>query len=219
MKLHERIKASIIMGQREGFFKELAFSKLEKYDQKKLECSDLERSNWLSEVTRVYRRLGGRLEETPINYGNWDISTRKLIIELDEERHFNRYRLLSLSSVIYADYRGFSISDYSRFCVDREPECLGAAKYGGYWKNQSSEKMFPKSNSYGDLTGNGSSRWRQRAYYDFLRDVTSLVTDIPLVRVSIYDKFRNQTLNDILKNRDKNSLSDFICELEKNWCE
>ena len=45
------------------------------------------------EIERIYKELGGTQEEPPLKFGAWDISTPKFIMELDEENHFNRYRL------------------------------------------------------------------------------------------------------------------------------
>ena len=49
-------------------------------------------------IQECYRKLGGQLEVPPLRFGSWDICAEKFIIELDEERHFNRYRLITLMS-------------------------------------------------------------------------------------------------------------------------
>ena len=41
-----------------------------------------------NEVERIYKELGGTLDDFPINFRSWDISTPEFIIELDEENHF-----------------------------------------------------------------------------------------------------------------------------------
>ena len=50
--------------------------------------------------------------------------------------------------------------------------------------------------------GNGSSRWKQRAFYDFLKDVASLVEGKPLIRISIYEtvcvKSEDRCVGDLL---------------------
>lgn len=38
-----------------------------------------------------------------------------------------------------------------------------------------------------DLTGNGASRWKQRAFYDFVKDLSPLVIGSNVVRVAIWD--------------------------------
>ena len=69
------------------------------------------------EVERMYKELGGTQEETPLKFGAWDISTPKFIMELDEENHFNRYRLQTLNSNIYQSIKGFLLDAYKQFCV------------------------------------------------------------------------------------------------------
>lgn len=42
----------------------------------------------------------------------------------------------------------------------------------------------------GELTGNGAPRWKQRAFYDFVKDLTPLLLDILVVRISIWDSLK-----------------------------
>lgn len=140
----------------------------------KLSIFEIEYSGLINEVERVYSALGGTSEQIPINYGPWDISLKDFCIELDEERHFNRYRLETLASSIYNDFPFFSVSNYKTYCLTKEEQCLRAASWGNNWKTNSSDKNFVISGDYGDLSENGSSRWRQRAFYDFLNSATLL---------------------------------------------
>jgi len=202
------------MGQRQDFFKEAVYRNYRPFKHDKLSASDLERTGLLPVVTDIYQSLGGQYDKPPLNYGPWDIPTSDFIIELDEERHFNRYRMETLSSDFYTTHNPFPLSNYREYCKGMEQHCLSAAKWGKNWKNDSTEKMFPQSNADGDLSGNGSSRWRQRAFYDFLKDITSGAKGIPVIRVSIYDRFRHNTINEILKKKDLRMISDFINELK-----
>ena len=203
------------MGQRQNKLKELVLKKFVAFKHDKLTIKELENSNFVQAVSEKYKKLGGQLHTLPINYGSWDIATKDFIIELDEERHFNRYRLETLSSSFYNICTNFSIIDYRKFCIDYENSCLRTAAWGKNWNNDSTEKMFLISNTNGDLSGNGSSRWRQRAYYDFVKDITSYIKGIPVLRVSIYDKFRGNTINSILKNNDNKTITDFINNIRK----
>ena len=103
-----------------------------------------------SEVKSMYKELGGTQEDPPLTFGPWDISTPKFIIELDEENHFNRYRYKTLNSAIYQEINGFRLDEYMRFCKLYESGCR---KHGGFWKNNSSEKLFVKSDDNGCLDG------------------------------------------------------------------
>jgi len=81
------------------------------------------------EVERMYKELGGTQEEPPLKFGAWDISTPKFIMELDEENHFNRYRLQTLNSNIYQSIKGFPLEAYKQYCKQYESRCR---KFGGY---------------------------------------------------------------------------------------
>lgn len=171
-------------------------------------------SEFYSEVESVYKELGGILGEPPLTFGSWDISTPEFILELDEENHFNRYRLQTLNSNIYQMINGFRLDEYMRFCTLYESGCR---KHGGFWKNNSSEKLFVKSDDNGCLDGAGSSRWRQRAFYDFLRDVTGLIKEIPVIRLSIYQTFKGRKVYDIIESKDKAMILDLVRTTVKEW--
>ena len=138
------------------------------------------------ELLSVYRKLGGVNEECHFG-GRWDIVTDEYIIELDEELHFNDYRLTTLNSSLYNSLEKFPLKQYRVYCKKYKNSCLRAGAHLGKWTNPSSERMFGPAQQEGDLTGNGSPRWKQRAFYDFLKDISHMVTNIPVVRLSIYD--------------------------------
>ena len=146
----------------------------------------------LNELKSVYKALGGLLDEVPVRFGAWDIVTPDFIIELDEEQHFNRYRMQTLDASLYHDYRWFDVSKYKAYCTVMEDNCLKKAKRGGYWKNDSTTKQFGVASNNGDLTGNGSPRWKQRAFYDYCRDLVGKVYNLPVYRFSIYDEINNK---------------------------
>ena len=171
-------------------------------------------SEFYSEVESMYKELGGILGEPPLTFGSWDISTPEFILELDEENHFNRYILQTLNSNIYQMINGFRLDEYMRFCTLYESGCR---KHGGFWKNNSSEKLFVKSDDNGYLDGAGSSRWRQRAFYDFLRDVTGLIMEIPVIRLSIYQTFKGRKVYDIIESKDKAMILDLVRTTVKEW--
>jgi hypothetical protein len=52
-----------------------------------------------AELHALYRRLGGLLATPTWRPGGWDlVFGGSLVVELDEELHFNRYRALTLNS-------------------------------------------------------------------------------------------------------------------------
>src|SRR5437867_1256328 len=96
---------------------------------------DIVSAGYAEEAMRVYQALGGILNRFPDNVGPWDVVLNGVVIELDEERHFNRYRRATLDSSIYDEALGFDCSDYIRYCEQNEQQCLKAASHGGYWTN------------------------------------------------------------------------------------
>jgi len=139
------------------------------------------------ELMSVYKALGGRLDDIPIRFGAWDIVTDGFIIELDEEQHFNRYRAQTLKSSLYEKWPYFDVESYKNYCIKFEDICLKKAKRGGYWSNSSTENQFGPAGDNGTFSGNGSPRWKQRAFYDYCRDLYSCVSRMPVYRFSIYD--------------------------------
>lgn len=140
------------------------------------------------EIDSVYKQLGGIQKEPPINFGPWDIYTENFIIELDEQLHFNKYRYATLKSMLYNNLKDFPIAAYKKYCTDYQNDCFKAGSYGGKWTNNSCEKQFGKANALGNLDGNGAPRWKQRAYYDFLKDYYCYANNIKLLRISIWDR-------------------------------
>lgn len=142
------------------------------------------------EIMRRYQKLGGVPPEYPPGIGAYDISTEGFDIELDEYLHFNRYRQITLESTIYDKLPKFPMTLYYEWCrleCEAERKCLRAGSYGKKWRTNSSDRQFGVSNVPGGLSGNGSSRWKQRAFNDYRKDVLQLLNGHPLVRISIYD--------------------------------
>jgi hypothetical protein len=74
-------------------------------------------------------------------------------------------------------------------CAAQEANCLKHGCGQQRWMNASTERHFGPSAARGELDGGGSSRWKQRALYDLMKDLTQLDPDYPrLARLSIYDE-------------------------------
>ena len=201
--------------KKENILKQVVLQEYGEKKHSKLTKSQLSLSPELySEVKSMYKELGGTQEDPPLTFGPWDISTPEFIIELDEENHFNRYRLQTLNSNIYQSIKGFPLEAYKQFCKQYESRCR---KFGGYWKSDSSENLFMKSNDNGCLNGAGSSRWKQRAFYDFLRDITGVISGIPVIRLSIYQTFKCKKVQDIIESKDKAMILDLVRTTLDEW--
>jgi hypothetical protein len=159
-------------------------------------------SPYYNELLKVYKQLGGILDEIPNQYTRFDVITTEGIIELDEERHFNQYRNTTLNSMIYQNLNNFETEEYKSLCQTKETACLNASNYGRYWTTPSSEKQFGISNLEGNLMVPGSARWKQRAFYDFMKDSLNLIfPEIALVRISIYETIEGKTIHEILNKK------------------
>jgi len=184
-----------------------------------LKRQDIEAADLGSKVQRVYERLGGVLDVFPLNVGRWDLRVGAVAIELDEERHFNRYRLDTLTSSVYSEFPKFPLSAYRSYCVRREAQCLAAAKHGGYWSNPSCIRQFGPKSSEGDLRPPGSPRWKQRAFYDFLKDLSPIICAAPLARVSVWDDVLvngvNAQVNQVLLSRSLDAVSGLVTLIEQ----
>ncbi len=176
---------------------------------------DLLNPAYHDEIRRVYERLGGKSfdslvsDEIHINLGNgrWDVEFDQVAVELDEERHFNKYRLITLDSNIYRRFKQFPLDDYRQYCDTHADECKKAASFGKNWTTTNSERQFPSLPLLRDNPNamvNDAPRWKQRAFYDWLKDLTPLVVPIRLARIAIWDlvdvKEKKPTVDEILSD-------------------
>lgn len=173
----------------------------------RLSETELMVSCYYDEIMYVYRKLGGLLPKAPVNVGAYDVDTPNFIIELDEENHFNRYRLSTLDSRIYAGNNNLCVTSYRNFCNGFENKCL---TYGKYAKNNSTEKQFGASQVDGEFSLVSRTRWKQRAFYDFIKDITSVITGVPVVRISIYENYKGYTVEELLNSRNEKLLIEFV---------
>jgi hypothetical protein len=153
-------------------------------------------------VDAVYRALGGIQPVWTARPGAWDLVFDGVAVELDEQLHFNRYRATSLDSAMYAQFPRFPLMSYRAQCRSFENACLKAGGYGGKWSNPSCERQFGAGAPQGDLNGGGAPRWKQRAFYDFIKDLAPVVIGLPVARISIWDVLAgdgpSRTVGDVL---------------------
>lgn len=149
--------------------------------------SDVLESPLYAEIDRVYHLLGGVLQQFELNLRAWDIELEGTAVEFDEQLHFNRYRLATLDSPAYAQLLGFPLAAYREHCEKHESECLSAGGFGGKWTSRSTVRQFGEGAPPKDLSGLGSPRWRQRAFYDFVKNLSPRLIGVQVVRESIWD--------------------------------
>ena len=202
------------MDKRETTLRRVLEDKFGKGLHKKPTTFDFVNSRFNNDITSCYKNLGGILTQYPTRFRGYDIVLKDFIVELDEERHFNRYRNITLKSGVYKDIP-MDIDLYDNFCVTHEDDCLKSANWGKNWTSKSSEAQFGMSANPGIFDGNGSSRWKQRAFYDYLRDVGQTITFIPLIRIPIWETTDNYTINDLLRhNRFEPLISSVVSKLK-----
>lgn len=146
----------------------------------------------------TYRRLGGVLSAPVLQPLGWDIPTTSgLIVELDEEQHFNRYRAATLNMRWATDlpWRG----DYLVYCAEFERVALKGHSGRGFWASDGSVAQFGPAGPRRSIEGAGSPRWKQRAVYDALRDTAAADGSVTLARLSVHDRLGTARLGDALR--------------------
>jgi hypothetical protein len=153
-----------------------------------------------AELLDLYRALAGLQADPSFKPGSWDlVFDGPLVVELDEELHFNRYRARTLESSWSGRLPWREI--YLEQCERYEPNCLAAGSWGKRWTNASCARMF-SGGPAGDLCGDGAPRWKQRALYDAIKDIGS--TDgsgVSMARLSVHDEISGTTLGAALEQR------------------
>lgn len=150
-----------------------------------------------SAILDLYRELGGVHPNPRLMPGGWDSCYEPdLIVEYDESQHFNRYRAKTLEPnwATVLPWR----HDYFGYCDEFEGDCLKSRGWGGYWSNDSTERMFGAAGTVRDLAGAGSPRWKQRALYDAMRDIAAAHGIVRLARLAVYDDVGGMTLGHVL---------------------
>jgi hypothetical protein len=142
-------------------------------------------------IGHLYDLLGGVRDQLErIRPGGWDLAfeTRDglLLVELDEEQHFNRYRAMTFTAT--RDLELPWTPNYEEYCRAHERHLLPGWGTGKRWTNPSAARFFGEPDAPGDFCGVGAPRWRQRAFYDAVKDV---LTDRRLARISVHDELED----------------------------
>lgn len=124
-----------------------------------------------------------------------------VVLELDEELHFNRYRSLTMAATWARDLPW--ATPYIDYCEEHEDECRRAGSWGGRWTNDSCERMFGRSGEQGDLESPGSPRWKQRAIYDAMKDAYATAGNVKLARLAVHDEIEGIRLWDALDGTEQ----------------
>lgn len=153
---------------------------------------ELRRAGLEHHVLSVYRELGGVQPQPRVAPGAWDLEADGVGLELDEDLHFNRYRRITLDSPVY-DRLGFDRAFYQRLCDEHASDCLSAGSWSQRWTRETCEREFGPPAAPGDLSGGGAPRWKQRAFYDFIKDTVPIVFGFPVARVPVWEPFSSDS--------------------------
>ncbi len=87
-----------------------------------------------ADVLELYRSFAGRLPRPSLRPGAWDLVVAGgLVVELDEELHFNRYRAETLATPWSQHLPWHQV--YDDMCERFEGQCLRAGSWGKRWTN------------------------------------------------------------------------------------
>lgn len=167
-------------------------------------------------VMALYLELGGQQEQPVLRPGAWDLALAGgVVVELDEELHFNRYRARTLTTSWARDLPW--VDAYLAMCADHESECVRAGSWGKRWTNESCERMFGPAApaAHLDVPG-GAPRWKQRALYDAVKDAVASVPNQPrVVRLAVHDEIGGISLGALLERRAGVASSDLRAAVEQ----
>lgn len=166
-------------------------------------------------VIRLYRELGGASASPRLRPGAWDLAfDGDLLVELDEELHFNRYRRVTLAPSWTADLPWRD--DYLNLTSQHEADCLAAARWGKRWTSASCEAMFGPADPPGTFTSGGAPRWKQRALYDAMKDAAAHeMSSTRVARLATVDVVAGVRLGDALEGRaavDLDALQEMVLQ-------
>lgn len=149
-----------------------------------------------SELTNLFREMGGSIVDPDFRPGRWDLSYDDLLVELDEELHFNRYRAMTLAGPVLSG-TPWAVA-YRRYCDANERR---SGTGGKRWTNPSAERIFGPADPHWTFDGGGAPRWKQRALYDAMKDAAAAVGIVRLARISVYDEVDGVLVEDLLRGR------------------
>lgn len=166
-------------------------------------------------ILEIYRAFGGWCDAPRLRPAAWDMALDGgLVVELDEELHFNRYRRATLDAEWSSPLPWRE--DYLRLCLERERDCLAAGRWGKRWTSRSTEGMFGSADPPGEFGTTGAPRWKQRALYDALKDAFGLADNsIRLARITTHDIVGRVVLGAVLDGRAVGDASELAALIER----
>lgn len=112
-----------------------------------------------------------------------DIEVNGVVIALDDEPQFNRYRLQTLQSPVYSLPLIYDLSRYKKYCQDELISGHGDMPSAG-----TAGKKLQDRASLQKVAGPQEDFYKLQAVNDFMQDLLPLVHYVPLLRLSVYDQ-------------------------------
>lgn len=139
-------------------------------------------------LLQVFESLGGKGSPPVLERLKFDLKINRFLLIYDDEVHFNRYRLNTLKSDLYETFSFGWTETYKRLCRNYEKECLKTGLQDRIWNGPPlASKVFGKSETAGDLSGNGSAGWKLNAYNDAQYDLLTRLHGFKMIRISMYE--------------------------------
>jgi hypothetical protein len=146
---------------------------------------DSKGKNWLKEILDD---LGGNGSLPLLEKLKVDFKIGRHLIIWDDEVHFNRYRLSSLRSELYAEMNFSFTEAYKRLCRTYEKEALKSGFQTRIWNGPPMAKnLFGQASEPGEFIGNGATGWKLQAYNDAQYDIQTRIHGYKLVRLSPFE--------------------------------
>lgn len=153
----------------------------------------------------VFKILEGNGTTPHLEKLKFDFKINRFLFLYDDEIHFNRYRLKTLKTDLYDVFSFHWLETYKRLCRTYEKDCLKGGLQERIWNGPPiAQKVFGKSEEFGDLSGNGSSGWKLNAYNDAQYDLLTRLHGYKMIRIPQYETLMIggglKKIDDLLRN-------------------
>lgn len=143
---------------------------------------DVEYAGLGEELLAVSSSLALQEKDIPGKALPVDIEVNGVVIALDDELQFNRFRLRTLQSPVYSLPLIYDLKRYSGYCHGEQPDHAVPAPAEFAGKKSKEGVSLQKASEMQD------EFLKLQAINDFMQDLLPLVHYVPLLRLSVYDQ-------------------------------
>ena len=160
--------------------------------ERTLQRQALEAAKLSSPLLAAYQALGGQQATFPLPRLTWPMVFDGLYLVLDEGEQFQRYRLQTLRSPIYAQLPNFPLMHYRRWARKEAPTGEKILANAQRWTHTAAERAFGEPAPIGDFGAGGSPGGKWLAWEALLQDCLPLTLpaskSVAVVRLSVYEE-------------------------------